>query len=131
MADKPAMMVSLSRSRAPRNLVFAVLVLTVFVLTYYYWSLSTSNQELLEGLRILQSRTFVTERKRSALERQVFDVENDRRVLEEDLNKERTRRVGEERTAMRESSELRRQLQIKAEQINYHEEIQVCQRTEI
>lgn len=130
MADKPAMMVSLSRSRAP-NLVFAVLVLTVFVLTYYYWSLSTSNQELLEGLRILQSRTFVTERKRSALERQVFDVENDRRVLEEDLNKERTRRVGEERTAMRESSELRRQLQIKAEQINYHEEIQVCQRTEI
>ncbi|KAJ7385267.1 hypothetical protein OS493_016338 [Desmophyllum pertusum] len=124
MADKPAMMVSLSRSRAPRNLVFAVLVLTVFVLTYYYWSLSTSNQELLEGLRILQSRTFVTERKRSALERQVFDVENDRRVLEEDLNKERTRRVGEERTAMRESSELRRQLQIKAEQINYHEEIQ-------
>lgn len=126
MADreKSNMKVSLSRSRFPTFL-FAVLAFIIFVLTYYYWTLSTSNQELRRELKITQIRQSMTERKRSALESQVFEGENERRLLEEDLEKERSRRVKDERTAMQVSSELQRQLQIKTEQLYTAQENEV------
>lgn len=114
--DKPRMKVTLSRSRFPTFL-FVVLVFIVLVLSYYYWTLSTLNQELRRELKIAQMRQMMTERKRSALESQVFEVENERSLLEEDLEKERSNRLGNERAAMQVSSELQSQLQMKTEQL--------------
>lgn len=53
----------------------------------------------------------MTERKRSALENQVFEVENERSLLEGDLEKERSMRLGNEDTAMQLSSELQRRIE--------------------
>lgn len=128
--DKPAMKVSLSRSRFPTFL-FIILVFIVVVLLYYYWTLSSSNQVLLKELKILQSRKSETEKRRSALESQVFEIENERRLAEEDLEKERSRRLGNERSAMEVSSELERQLQITTEQLYTTEENEVCFNTEM
>ena len=107
--DKPKMKVSLSRSRFPTFL-FVVLVFIIFVLTYFYWTLSTSNQDLRRELKIIKIRQLMTERKRSALENQVFEVENERSLLEGDLEKERSMRLGNEDTAMQLSSELQRRI---------------------
>ena len=114
--EKARMKVTLSRSRFPTFL-FVVLVFIVLVLSYYYWTLSASNQELRRELKIAQIRQLMTERKRSALESQVFEVENERSLLEEDLEKERSSRVGNEKAAMEVSSELQSQLQIKTGQL--------------
>ncbi|XP_020626764.1 DNA ligase 1-like isoform X1 [Orbicella faveolata] len=119
--DKSAMKVSLSRSRFPTFL-FIILLFIVVVLLYYYWSLSSSNQVLLRELKILESGKLETERKRSALESQIFEIENERRLAEEDLEKERSRRVENEKTAMEVSSELHGQLQITTEQLYTAEE---------
>ena len=122
--DKSAMKVSLSRSRFPTFL-FIILLFIVVVLLYYYWSLSSSNQVLLRELKILESGKLETERKRSALESQIFEIENERRLAEEDLEKERSRRVENEKTAMELSSELHGQLQITTEQLYTAEENEV------
>jgi len=122
--DKSAMKVSLSRSRFPTFL-FIILLFIVVVLLYYYWSLSSSNQVLLRELKILESGKLETERKRSALESQIFEIENERRLAEEDLEKERSRRVENEKTAMEVSSELHGQLQITTEQLYTAEENEV------
>ena len=114
--DKSAMKVSLSRSRFPTFL-FIILVFIVFVLLYYCWNLASSNQVLLRELRILESGKLEVERRRSALESQIFEIENERRLAEEDLEKERSTRVENEKTAMEMSSELHGQLQITAEQL--------------
>lgn len=118
------MKVSLSRSRFPTFL-FIILLFIVVVLLYYYWSLSSSNQVLLRELKILESGKLETERKRSALESQIFEIENERRLAEEDLEKERSRRVENEKTAMEVSSELHGQLQITTEQLYTAEENEV------
>lgn len=122
--DKSAMKVSLSRSRFPTFL-FIILLFIVVVLLYYYWSLSSSNQVLLRELKILESGKLETERKRSVLESQIFEIENERRLAEEDLEKERSRRVENEKTAMEVSSELHGQLQITTEQLYTAEENEV------
>ena len=110
------MKVSLSRSRFPIFL-FISLVFIVIVLLYYYWNLSSSNQILLRELKILESGKFETERRRSALESQVFEIENERRLAEEDLEKERSKRLENERMTMEVSSELQGQLEITKEQL--------------
>lgn len=121
---KPAMKVSLSRSRIP-SFLFAVLVLMVIVLAYYYWTLSATNQQLLRELKIIQGGKLVSERRRTALESQVFHVENERRVLKDDLDRETERRIAVERTAFTETSALKGQLLIKEEQLNAAEKIEV------
>ena len=76
-------------------------------------------------MKILESGKLETERKRSALESQIFEIENERRLAEEDLEKERSGRVKDERTAMEESSELHGQLQVITQQLYTAEENEV------
>lgn len=122
--DKSAMKVSLSRSRFPTFL-FIILVFIVIVLLYYCWNLASSNQVLLRELKILESGKLEMERRRSALESQIFEVENKRRLAEEDLEKERSIRVENEGTAMEVSSELHGQLQVITEQLYTAQENEV------
>ena len=124
--DKPAMKVSLSRSRFPTFL-FITLVFIFLVLLYYYWNLSSSNQVLLRELKILKRGKLETEKRRTALESQVFEVENERRLAEEGLEKERSTRLENERTA----SELHGQLQTTREQLYTAEENEVGFKTEM
>ena len=67
----------------------------------------------------------MSERRRTALESQVFHVENERRVLKDDLDRETERRIAVERTAFTETSALKGQLLIKEEQLNAAEKIEV------
>ena len=122
--DKSAMKVSLSRSRFP-SFLFMILVFIVIVLLYYCWNLAATNQVLLRELKIVESGKLETERRRSALESQIFEIENERRLLEEDLEKERSARVENERTAKEESSELHGQIQITTEQLYTAQENEV------
>ena len=128
--DKSAMKVSLSRSRFPTFL-FMILVFIVIVLLYYCWNLASTNQVLLRELKILESGKLETERRRSALESQIFEIENERRLAEEDLEKERSARVENERTAMEASSELQGQIQITTEQLNTAQKNEVGTNMEI
>ena len=128
--DKSAMKVSLSRSRFPTFL-FMILVFIVIVLLYYCWNLASTNQVLLRELKILESGKLETERRRSALESQIFEIENERRLAEEDLEKERSARVENERTAMEASSELQGQIQITTEQLNKKKKNEVSTNMEI
>lgn len=112
--DKSAMKVSLSRSRFPTFLFF-ILVCIVFVSLYYCWNLASSNQVLLREMKILESGRLEMERRHSALESQIFEIENERRLAEEDLEKERSARVESENTVMEVSSELHGQLNIAQE----------------
>lgn len=128
--DKPAMKVSLSRSRFPAFL-FIILAFIVLVLLYYYWNLSSSNQVLLRELKILERGKLETEKRRSALESQVFEIENERRLAKEDLEKERSTRLENERMANEVSSELHEELQITREQLYTVEENEVGFKTEM
>ena len=122
--DKSAMKISLSRSRFP-SFLFIILVFSVFVLMYYCWNLASSNEVLRREMKILESGRLEIERRRSALESQVFETENERRLAEEDLEKERSARMESERTAMEVSSELHGQLEITTEQLFTEQENEV------
>lgn len=124
------MKVSLSRSRFPTFL-FMILVFIVIVLLYYCWNLASTNQVLLRELKILESGKLETERRRSALESQIFEIENERRLAKEDLENERSARVENERTAMEVSSELQGQIQITTEQLNTAQKNEVSTNMEI
>ena len=76
-------------------------------------------------MKILESGRLEIERRRSALESQVFETENERRLAEEDLEKERSARMESERTAMEVSSELHGQLEITTEQLFTEQENEV------
>ena len=124
------MKVSLSRSRFPTFL-FMILVFIVIILLYYCWNLASTNQVLLRELKILESGKLETERRRSALESQIFEIENERRLAKEDLENERSARVENERTAMEVSSELQGQIQITTEQLNTAQKNEVSTNMEI
>lgn len=82
------MKVSLNRSRVP-TFVLIVLVSLLCVVTYNYWSISSSNKELLRKLRLVESAKMVTEQKHSALESKIVNMENENRLLENDLLNDR------------------------------------------
>ena len=124
------MKVSLSRSRFPTFL-FMILVFIVIILLYYCWNLASTNQVLLRELKILESGKLETERRRSALESQIFEIENERRLAKEDLENERSARVENERTATEVSSELQGQIQITTEQLNTAQKNEVSINMEI
>ena len=82
------MKVSLNRSRVP-TFILIVLVLLLCVVTYNYWSVSSSNKELLRELRLVESAKMETELKHSALESKIMNMENENRLLEDDLLNDR------------------------------------------
>ena len=79
--EKPVMKVSMSRSRFPTFL-FTALVLLICIVTYTYWTTSSSNQELMRELRLIQGRKLETERKYDVLEKTFLDMQNKNRLLE-------------------------------------------------
>lgn len=86
--ENAKMKVSLNRSRVP-TFVLIVLVSLLCIVTYNYWSISSSNKELLQKLRLVESAKMVTEQKHSALESKIVNMENENRLLENDLLNDR------------------------------------------
>lgn len=124
--EKAKMKVALNRSRIPTFL-FVVLVIMVCVLTYNYWTTSSSNEQLLLKLRLAQGERIITDRKRYALEDKIANMESENRLLEDDLVNDRAIKE----RALTLTSDLKVELQTVREKLNIAVENEVRIKREI
>ena len=112
-SEKLTMKVSHARSRIP-TFVFVVLLFLLFILTYNYWSLSSSNQQLTRQLRLVRNHNLVTRRERDELQSKVLNMENKNQLLENDLFNDRAVKD----RALEVNSEMKVELQTEKHKLN-------------
>lgn len=112
-SEKLTMKVSHARSRIP-TFVFVVLLFLLFILTYNYWSLSSSNQQLTRQLRLVRNHNLVTRRERDELQSKVLNMKNKNQLLENDLFNDRAVKD----RALEVNSEMKVELQAEKYKLN-------------
>lgn len=112
-SEKLTMKVSHARSRIP-SFVFVVLLFLLFILTYNYWSLSSSNQQLTRQLRLVRNHNLVTRQERDELQSKVLNMKNKNQLLENDLFNDRAVKD----RALEVNSEMKMELQTEKYKLN-------------